>query len=470
MMKNMKKLVAVGLVLVLLLSLMGCGSETKETGSNSNETKETSSEKGSDAGTSEKAPESSEPVEIKFSIMNTTWDVDGWTAMVDAANKKLAEDGSNVQIVINKVAAADWPEYYQKIIIEMAAGDSPDLARIANSFMPLVVKKGQAADITQYVLNDLNEEAYFTETFKGSNYVDGKYYGLPSGVFYMVNYFNKDLFDANGLEYPSRDWNNATTFDEVRDLAKTLTVGDGADKQFGFSAGPYMAFVGMYTKSAGGQNVFNEDGTCALGDDASKEVYSWFDSMLREDYSMPRPTDTAIMGAFDMFKAGRIAMTVEGTWYQPSIQNDITDFNVGIAAVPAKEAEAYSSMFVDNFFIPADSDHVAEAWIALKALYSEEAFSALAQAGVGGLPINIAAMENNIDLLIGEKFSEEDKACFIEGMSHVLGVPYNEFYEQADQKINNAMDEWLLGDLTSDEFAEKAAKLVDEEAARIKNK
>jgi len=459
-MSRTKKIITFLLVVVMLISFSACDNKNIE----ANEPAETNTKENSEVVTV-----SDEVVEIKFSIMNTTWDIEGWTSMVDAANAKLEADGSNVKIVINKVAAADWPEYYQKLVTEMAAGQAPDLARIANSFMPLVVSKGQAVDITEYVENDLNPEEYFTETFKGANYKDGHYYGLPSGVFYMLNYFNKDIFDEAGIKYPSRDWENPITFDEVTEVARELTVGEGADKQFGFYAGPYMAYIGMYTKSAGGQNVFNEDGTCALGDNASKEVYNWFDGMLRDDYSMPRPTDTAIMGDFDMFMASRIAMTVQGTWFQQAMQG-ISDFNVGIAAVPASEGRAYSSMFVDNFFIVKGTEHEEEAWVALKALYSEEAFTALAQSGVGGLPVNKAALDNNIDALIGDNFSEEDRQCFIDGLDYVLGVPYNEFYEQADQKINNAMDEWLLGTITSDEFAEKAAKLVDEEAEKAADK
>ena len=462
-MSTTKKIITFLLVLVMITSFTACSEKSTEV----KEPKETTSTTAEE--TDVKQTSTDEVVEIKFSIMNTTWDIDGWTAMVDAANAKLEADGSNVKIVINKVAAADWPEYYQKLVTEMAAGQAPDLARIANSFMPLVVSKGQAVDITEHVENDLDPAEYFTETFKGANYKEGRYYGLPSGVFYMVNYFNKNVFDAAGLEYPSRDWDNPLTFDQVSDVARTLTTGDGAEKQFGFYAGPYMAYIGMYTKSAGGQNVFNDDGTCALGDNASKEVYRWFDGMLRDDYSMPRPTDTAIMGDFEMFISGRIAMTVQGTWFQQAMQG-VSDFNVGIAAVPSAEGRAYSSMFVDNFFIVKGTEHENEAWIALKALYSEEAFTALAQSGVGGLPINKAALDSNIDALIGENFSDEDKQCFIDGLDYVLGVPYNEYYEQADQKVNNAMDEWLLGSITSDEFAEKAAGLVDEEAKKAADK
>lgn len=459
--KKNSKLWALLLVTALSFSIVGCGK--KETGAGN--PKDSNEGNGSQNEVTQ-AESKKDPVEITFSIMNSASEVPGWTAMAEAANKKLAAEGSNVTIKVVKEAAADWPEYYQKIITQMAAGKAPDIARIANSYMPTVIGKGQAVDITQYVERDLNMEDYFEESLKGSNYKDGKYFGLPSGIYYMLMFYNKNLFDTAGLPYPSSDWNNSIKFDEVTSVAKQLTTGEGATKQFGFSAGPYMVYMGMYSMSNGGVNVFNADGSCALNSPATKEVYAWFDNMLRVDGSMPKPTDTKIMGAWDMFKAGRIGMIVEGAWYLADVKNNIKDFNVGIAAAPSGDGKAYSSMFVDDFFICKGTKHEAEAWEALKALYSEEAWSALAASSVGGLPIHKKVLEANIGQLLGEKATEDDIQCFISGLDHVLQVPYNDYYEQADQAINNTMDEWLLGDISSDQFAEKAAKLVEEQAAK----
>lgn len=52
--------------------------------------------------------------------------------------------------------------------------------------------------------------------------------------------------------------NKASSFDEYREMAKALTGGEGANKTYGFSAGPYMAAIGMFNKSLGGNNVFDE--------------------------------------------------------------------------------------------------------------------------------------------------------------------------------------------------------------------
>ena len=460
-MKRMKKAVAMLLAGCMVLGLCACQNSTGNgTADSAGAVQETGAEKEKDAA----GP--GEMVEISFSMAAYSNEVDGWTAMIEEANRQLEADGKNISIKINKVPCTGWPEYYQKVITQMAGGSAPDIGRIAESYMPMLINKGQVADLTDYMAEDFDMSRYYEKTFENSAFVDGHYYGLPSGLNYYLVYYNKDMFDAAGLEYPSSDWNKASSFDEYREMAKALTGGEGANKTYGFAAGPYMAAIGMFNKSLGGNNVFDENGNPTMNDTVTKEVYAWFDTMLREDYSMPRPTDTKVMSAFDMFKAGRLGMILDGTWWLGAIK-DIKDFNVGIAAIPSGNgAEAYTSQFVDSFVIFKGSKHEAEAWEAVKAIMSTEAFQALAKTGVGGVPVAKDVANAVIDESLGSAVDESGKTCAEEGMNHTIKVPYNSYYQEADQKVNNVMDEWLLGKISSDQFAENVQQILLDYAAK----
>lgn len=460
-MKRMKKAAAMLLTGCMVLGLCACQNSTGNGMADSGGAiQETGAEEEKDAAGS------GEMVEISFSMAAYSNEVDGWTAMIEEANRQLEADGKNISIKINKVPCTGWPEYYQKVITQMAGGSAPDIGRIAESYMPMLINKGQVADLTDYMAEDFDMSRYYEKTFENSAFVDGRYYGLPSGLNYYLVYYNKDMFDAAGLEYPSSDWNKASSFDEYREMAKALTGGEGANKTYGFSAGPYMAAIGMFNKSLGGNNVFDENGKPTMNDTVTKEVYAWFDTMLREDYSMPRPTDTKVMSAFDMFKAGRLGMILDGTWWLGAIK-DIKDFNVGIAAIPSGNgAEAYTSQFVDSFVIFKGSKHEAEAWEAVKAIMSTEAFQALAKTGVGGVPVAKDVANAVIDESLGSAVDESGKTCAEEGMNHTIKVPYNSYYQEADQKVNNVMDEWLLGKISSDQFAENVQQIMLDYAAK----
>lgn len=428
----MKKAVAITVTLVLLIGLLtGCATESKK---------------------------SDEKVVLDFSMLNLSGDIEGWTAMVEAANKILAPE--NIEIQINKINGTGWPEYYQKVVARMAGGNSPDIGRIAESYMPTLINDGQVADLTDYIKNDFDMSQYYEKTFENSAYVDGKYYGVPSGLNNYLMYYNKDMFDEAGLAYPSADWSNPTSFEEIAEMARTLTKETENGKQFGFYTGPYMAEIEMFSTSLGGNNVFDADGNPSMNDATSKQVYKWFDGMLRDDESMPRPTDTAVMSAFDMFTNGRLAMIVDGTWWLGSI-GAVEGMNIGIAAVPgATGSNAYTSQFVDSFVIYEGCEHKDEAWKAIKALVSQEGFEALAATGVGGTPVHKSVVNAVTEKLLGENVDDASKEVAQEALNHTLKVPYNAYYEEADQKVNNTMDEWLLGKITSDEYADKVQQIL----------
>jgi len=221
-----------------------------------------------------------------------------------------------------------------------------------------------------------------------------------------------------------------------------------------------MAYIGMYASSGGGPNVFNEDGTCGLESPEALQVYEWFDAMLRVDRSQPRPTDTSVMSAFDMFTSGRIAMIVDGTWFQTAMR-DIGSFDVGIAAVPSASGNAVSAAFVDSWVIWDGTEHPDEAWEALKALSSVEASTALAERGVGGISIRRDTLENLQDTMIGANFDDASRSAFVQGLDHIQGVPYNDYYNEADTEINAVMDDWLLGNISAAEFAAQSCDIVN---------
>lgn len=446
-MKTLKKVCIWFLLIAMAASLVACGnsaapSPTSSVPSDSN------APAGSNKGSSEK-------VTLSFGMYGTANESEGWKAMMAAANQLLAD--KNIEIQTVSVPAQSWIEYYQKMTTQMAAGTAPDIGRFAESFLPTLINKNQVLDLSDTV-SQLDMTEYFEATFKGNNYSDGKYYGVPSGLYHMIMYYNKDLFDAAGVEYPSADWNNAMSFEKTAEVAKMLTKGEGNNKIFGLWAGPYMAYINMYAKSNGAAGIFDANGNPNINSAENKEVFRWFDRMLRTDLSMPTPTVTNVMQPVDLFKAGRIAMLIEGSWYLQTMR-DIEDFNVGIAAVPSGKGVSYSTQFVDAFVVFKSTKYPEQAKEAIKAIISEEGFNALVPTGTGGIPITRETINNNIALYFGDSFNEQDQKAFLEGLDHVIPVPYNDYYQDADGKVNQRMDEWTLGKISSDEFAEIAQQI-----------
>lgn len=472
-MKKLKQLLITGLFITACTTLAACGN-TGGTDSDGN-------------------------VIVKMSIMNSTNENPGWLAQIEAANAVLKAEDAKVIIEPEIIKTDSWDEYYTKITSNILGRIGGTIGRIAESHIPLMLEKNQAADLTELVHELVNKkdengkDEYNASAFEGVARKGDKYYGLPSGTQHMVLYYNKTLFnqynqvltlkgenktnaeiaqatklkedrvaeilDGNPsltpLAYPSGDWNNASTFEEIQDIAKKLSYGDTNSRRFGISCGPFLAYAGMYSKNSGGYNIFDDNGNCAIKSQPFYDVYAWFDQMLKVDKSMPTTSDTATSSAIDRFLSGNIAMMVDGVWQLHAINNYTEDYEIGIAAIPVKSKEytSYSTTFADRFWASSTSSHPEADKKALRALMSVEAITALCEKQVGGLPVRDDCLDTYLSTLSSTKFAA-DVNVIKQGALNGVNVPYSTYYNIVDQRINQKMSVWINGDMTSTEFVD----------------
>lgn len=445
-MKNVKKVFSWLMILSVLATFTACGNSKSDSAADSGKAASPNPTQ------QEVTPENQTPVEITWAMQGAANELEGWQAMADAANEKLKD--KKISIKIQKINTNNWDEYYQKITAQMAAGNIPDIGRIAESLMPQVISKDQVVDLSTYI-NDIDKSQYFEGLFNNAGNQDGKLYGLPSGVYQKIMYFNKDIFDQKGIPYPSSDWDNPITLEQLTDISKKLSEGKGADKKFGYFSDFDIYMIGAMA----GESIYSSDGTTQLTDN-HKKVFELYNQMINIDHSMPTPVDTKIMGGMDMFRAGKVAMIYDGTWWHQSAR-EIKEFNVGIAAAPMLQGKAGSSSFVDNFVIWKGTKHEKEAWEALKAIFSEEGFDALAKTGTGGIPVNRKTLEKLEDQLIGTSFSDQDKKSFIQALDHTVPMPYNTSFNEVSQKATSILEPFMVGKKGTDETLSTLKEYLD---------
>ncbi len=473
-MKKLNKLFYLGLLIPTCAALSSCGGSNNKVDSDGN-------------------------IIVKMSIMNSTNENPGWLAQIEAANELLKAQGEKVVIEPEIIKTDSWDEYYTKITTNMLGRIGGTIGRIAESHIPLMMNKNQLRDVTSIVTELLNKKdengkaIYNASAFDGVAKNGDKYYGLPSGTQHMVLYYNKTLFDQynkiidmkkdnksideivaetkytkdrvehilnenpslTNLAYPSGDWDNASTFDEIKDAAKKLSYGDTNTRRFGLSAGPYLAYAGMYSKNSGGYNIFDENGNSAIKTQPFYDVYEWFDQMLKVDKSMPTTSDTATASAIDRFLSGNIAMMIDGVWQLHSINEYTEDYEIGIAAIPVKSKQytSYSTTFADRFWSARTSSNPEADDKALKALMSVEAITALSKMQVGGIPVVDSCIDTYLDTLSTSKFAN-DVDVIKNGALKGVNVPYSTYYNIVDQRINQKMAVWIGGEMTSTEFVD----------------
>ena len=110
----------------------------------------------------------------------------------------------------------------------VAAGMSPDICGPVG-VMGVAQFIDEWLDLTPYIEKDGIDLSQYDEQLVESNRynVDGqnKLVGLPIGYYPSALFYNEDIYDRAGLEYPPTEWGTAEwTYDKLYEQARQMTI------------------------------------------------------------------------------------------------------------------------------------------------------------------------------------------------------------------------------------------------------
>lgn len=189
----------------------------------------------------------------------------------------------------------------------------------------------------------------------------GDLWGLPADVDPWVLYYNRDMFDTAGLEYPTADW----TWDDLLTAAIQLSDPTDATPVYGLLLDLNRAdFVPMVYQN-GGTLVDNlvAPTTVTFTDPATVEAVEWYVGLSVSQGVAPTPRELRALGGFyDAVIGQRGAM-----WYGPlSDRGGETwgtkwPFAWGVVAPPGNRAEM-TLITMRAYVMGAASEHTAASW------------------------------------------------------------------------------------------------------------
>lgn len=281
-------------------------------------------------------------------------------------------------IRINLIVA-EPDEFDSKMMAMITAGTPPDIwSHWGPSNFQDYVRQGLVANLTPYVEKDNFDLSDFDPTVLDSFQIDGRLLGLPFWTTGSFVFYNKDLFDRAGVEYPTTNWDDRSwiwnAFLEKCDNLTQLT-GDPATDVYGCNLDlwPQDAYAWLW-----GQNFYPEsayrDGfsdRAFLEDPLVAEAFQARQDLIWKYRFMPGPIELAAIGDVDLFESQKVAMQLTGGWGWWTYSN-ITDFRWGAAALPYGADNRRDVLFTDPWMLSSKTQHPDEAWTFLKYLVSPE--------------------------------------------------------------------------------------------------
>ena len=294
--------------------------------------------------------------------------------------------------------------------------------------------------------------------------------GLPFAIFPSFLYFNKELFDEAGLNYPPQEYDEPYVMpngeevewnlDAVRDIGQLLTVdasGNDATSpdfypdnvvQFGFD----QQFSDMRARATlwGAGSLMDEEGNAQIPD-PWRDAFAWIHTAIFEDQFYPSGAyeESTLLNEGDAFSSGNVAMVPMHLWYASCCLQEM-DFQWGIGATPIANGQITSKIHADTFSIIDSTDHPQEAFEVLTYLLSPDVAATLTRL-YGGQPARGSLQEDYFASLDSQFPDQEvnwplaaESLQYPDNPSHEEGLPnlvqVQDLYGQFQQRLINEPD------------------------------
>jgi multiple sugar transport system substrate-binding protein len=345
--------------------------------------------------------------------------------------------------------------YDTKLLAGLAAGEAPDVFLWWN-YPQLVVRNG-LEDITPYVNGDspLDLSIFFQPVLNVGK-IGEALYGIPKDWTSRAVFYNKALFDAADIPYPTNDW----TWSEFRDIAIALTNGEGPEKQYGFytwnSQYPLQGFIW-----SNGGDLISPDGTTATGyldSPETIEAVEWYRRLQAEDGVAPTAATAETVGsASDLFINGKLAMLENGIWPLSQFL-DVPDLDIGTVLPPTTDdGSRVTVLHQADWVMNPNGANKEVAWELLKWLTSPRAAAIRGRSGFSLPAIPSAAEELGL-------FDDPIRKTFYEAVDYMTVLPWfirTTKGSEAETEINLAIQTAFLGEASVEDALKATAPIVD---------
>ena len=309
---------------------------------------------------------------------DNTEEADVYQEISDSLDEELA----NVTLAYEP-GASQGADYQASLLTELSSGTAPDVFWIPGTDVANFVDLGVILDLRSLAeaTGHSDEDFYpgpmsHLTTDPATGQPGDVLWGLPRDVSAFALYLNNDLIAEAGADDPRElaaggNW-NWDTFNEVVSAVAAL----GPDIE-GFASDAWWGPYGYWMNAAGG-GFFNADRTaCGLDSDESVAGLSFARDLFQSG-------NTVAWGgpAEDTYRAGNVAMFMNGRWATPGART--VDFDWDVVKLPDGPGGPSNWLFWGAYVVNAETEHPEEAWALVQALTTAET-----QAQISGLGANI---------------------------------------------------------------------------------
>nr|WP_245894877.1 ABC transporter substrate-binding protein [Nostoc cycadae] len=343
---------------------------------------------------------------------------------------------THVDVQVESIYAGQLDQQLPKILTAVVAQVPPDIL----SFYPQVT--GQFVELgaivpLEYWLDKLSLKSEISPNLLEELTLNGHLWSIPLYTSNIGIFFRPTLFQAAGIT------NTPKTWQELREVAKKLTVdrnGDNQPEQYGMllpmGKGEWTVFSWFpFLFSGGGEVIRN--GLPNLNNPGAIHALQFWQDLLKDGSAILSPPERGYEE--DAFLQGRVAMQITGPWTY--ITKSKTDYQV--FPIPSDVDQA-TVTGTGNFYLMKTTPEKKKAALQFLEYVLSEEFQTEWAIGTGFLPVNLkTAQSTAYQQYINQR---PWMKVFLEQMGVARARPTLAGYNRLSESLGRAIEASLMGE------------------------
>lgn len=452
-----RKLISIMLTAVMMTSvLVGCGAKEEAAAPATDAPAATES---APAATEEAAPAAEEAAAEPVTLTWAIWDEATTQYWGDI---KAAYEAANPNVTIEMVDLGS--QDYMTVLATELSGSGSDFDVVTIKDVPgyaTLVSKNTLEPLDAYISEAGIDLAQYGGVDKQIT-IDGSLYELPFRNDFWVVFYNKDLFDAKGVPYPTNDM----TFEEYDALARQVTDTTFGSQIYGTHYHTWRSAVQLFGVLDGKHSIL--DGSYDYFKPYYEMVLGQEDDQVCRNYADLSAEGLHYSAAFS---GGDVAMMNQGSWFISTLMTNIASGeydaslcgNWGMVKYPhAEGVEAGSTLgTITGLSVVAASDVKDAAFDFVEWVSGEEGAKVMASSGnfPALMTDDIAGMISSLE---GFPTDAESKEA-LKVSNLYLEVPYAENVAE----INNVLDTYHKSIMNREVSIDEGIASMNEEVGKI---
>lgn len=323
-MKRRKRWLAATMAAAMSMTLVACGGGSSTSG-------ETTAAGSAEAAITEASAEGGKTVITFWHAMGGV-NGEATEALVKAFNE------SQNEIEVRSEYQGTYDDLITKLKASMQSGSMPDVCQMYDIGTKFMTDSGYVVPVQDMFSTTNFDSSTVMEIITSYYTVDGKQMSMPFNVSTPMLYYNKDAFEAAGLDPDTPPEN----YDEVLEFAKQIVESNAAP--VGYAQAIYGWFFEQQIAGQGKFYANNENGrkdsateVDFISNGAGLEIFETWKKLMDSGYVANYGSTTA--DSQTAFFSGQTAMIIESTAILKTA-TESSDFEIGTGYLPKIDASA----------------------------------------------------------------------------------------------------------------------------------